>query len=121
MRTRVVKAARNNQTLKSIELMKSRDVDTLIVINEDDTYAGIVTIGDLRARGRGGMEIGELITDAAPVVNVADDAQEAFDALLTSSTSYVIVLNDDNTVAGLITKTSMTRAMGEVLWGDVTS
>lgn len=121
MRTRVVKAARNNQTLKSIELMKSRDVDTLIVINEDDTYAGIVTIGDLRARGRGGMEIGELITDAAPVVNVADDAQEAFDALLTSSTSYVIVLNDDNTVAGLITKTSMTRAMGEVIWGDVTS
>jgi len=39
MRTRVVKAARNNHTLKSIELMKSRDVDTLIVINEDDTYA----------------------------------------------------------------------------------
>ncbi|MFA5634694.1 MAG: ABC transporter ATP-binding protein [Anaerovoracaceae bacterium] len=121
MRTRVVKAARNNQTLKSIELMKSRDVDTLVVINEDDTYAGIVTIGDLRAHGRGGMEIGKLITDAAPVVKVADDAQEAFDALLTSSTSYVIVLNDDNTVAGLITKTSMTRAMGEVLWGDVTS
>lgn len=119
IRTRVIKVSINNQLLKSIELMKNRDVDTLIVINEDDTYAGIATIDSIRARGKSGMKIGALITNEAPVVNVADDAQAAFDALLTSPTGYVVVLRDDRTVAGIATKTSMTKAMGEVLWGDM--
>lgn len=118
MRTRVFKAGRDNQTLKSIELMKNRNVDTLIVVNDDDVYEGIVTIEDIRAKGKAGMEIGNLTTDEAPSVNVDDKAHEAFDLLITSPTGYVIVLNDDRTVAGLITKTSMAKAMGEALWGD---
>ncbi|WP_442871337.1 hypothetical protein, partial [Anaerotignum sp.] len=40
--------------------------------------------------------------------------------LIASPTGYVIVLNDNNTVAGLITKTSMAKAMGEALWGEMT-
>ncbi len=122
MRTRVLKVERTYQTLKSIELMKNRDVNTMIVINEDDdTYEGIVTIDTIRSRGKAGMEVGELITDEAPTVNIGDDAQAAFDALLTSPTNYVVVLNDDNTVAGLITRTSTAKAMSEALWGEMTS
>ncbi|NLF77839.1 MAG: osmoprotectant, partial [Chloroflexi bacterium] len=49
------------------------------------------------------------------------DAREAFDKLLASTHNYVVVLNDDNTVAGLITRTSMAKAMGEALWGDLSS
>lgn len=118
MKTRVFKVGRDSQTLRSIELMKNRDVNTLVVINDDETYAGIVTIEDIRARGKAGEKIENLITDKAPLVNVSDKAQGAFDLLITSPTGYVIVLNSDRTVAGLITKTSMARSMGEALWGE---
>jgi osmoprotectant transport system ATP-binding protein len=52
-------------------------------------------------------------------INRKEDAREAFDKLLASSANYVIVLNDDRTVAGLITRTSTAKAMGEALWGEM--
>ena len=121
MRTRVLKAGGHMQVLQSIQLMKSRDVNSLIIINEDETYAGSVSIDHIRSYGKAGKEIRELMSQEAPVVKVSDDAQEAFDKLLGASTGYVIVLNHDDTVAGLITKTSMAKAMGEALWGEMSS
>ncbi|HZK18700.1 MAG TPA: betaine/proline/choline family ABC transporter ATP-binding protein [Clostridia bacterium] len=121
MRTRIFKVGSNSHALKSSRLMKNRDVNTAIVLNDDDTYAGSITLEDLLRRGRVGMEIGEIATDEAPVVNAADDAHDAYEVLLASTTGYVVVLNDDNSVAGLITRTSMTKGMGEALWGEMKS
>jgi osmoprotectant transport system ATP-binding protein len=119
MRRRVIKVGRDAQTLKSIELMKNRDVDTLLVFNDDETYAGIVTIDDLHSRGKAGMAIEKLLlSNYIPTVNIDDDAQVALKKLNTSPTSYVVVLNDNKTIAGIITRTSMNKAMGEALWGD---
>jgi len=121
MRTRVAKVSRTAQTLQSIELMRNREVNSLVVVDDDETYLGTVSIEKLRTQGKAGKEIADMIANDAPVVNPMDDARETFDKLMTSPTGYVIVLNDDRTVAGLITKTSMTKAMGEVLWGEMTS
>ena len=121
MRTRVTKVPRTTLTLQSIELMRNREVNSLLVVNDDDTYLGAVSIESLRSQGKPGKEIGDMISDEAPVVNVKDDARETFDKLITSPTGYVVVLNDNSTVAGLITKTSMTKAMGEALWGEMSS
>ena len=52
------------------------------------------------------------------VVNINDPAKDAFEILVNSQSGYVIVKNDDNTVAGLITKTSMVKAMAGAMWGD---
>lgn len=119
MRTRVMKANRTTMTLQSIELMRNREVNSLLVVNEDDTYLGTVSIERLRTLGKPGKEIGDMVSDEAPVANPRDDARETFDKLLTSPTGYVVVLDDDNTIAGMITKTSMTMAMGEALWGEM--
>jgi osmoprotectant transport system ATP-binding protein len=121
MRTKVVKVPRTAQTLQSIELMRSREVNSLLVVNDDDTYAGSVSIEKLRKEGKAGNEIGDMISYDAPVVYSRDDARAAFDSLMTSPTGYVVVLNPDSTVAGLITRTSMTKAMGEALWGEKTA
>jgi len=118
MRTKVVKVPRTAHTLQSIEFMRSREVDSLLVVNDDDTYAGTVSIEKLRTEGKAGEEIGDMISNDAPVVYIRDDARAAFDSLMTSPTGYVVVLNPDSTIAGLITKTSMTKALGEALWGE---
>ncbi len=119
MRTRVYKVQRNAHTLECIELMRRRDVNSLIVLNEDDTYAGTVWIETIRAQGKAGREIEELILTDVPTVQCDDDAREAFDKLLTSAAHYVVVLNRDQTVAGIITRTSTAKALGEALWGEM--
>ncbi|MGI6752243.1 MAG: betaine/proline/choline family ABC transporter ATP-binding protein [Anaerovoracaceae bacterium] len=119
MRTRVLTVPKTSKTLECIDKMARRDVNSLIVLDDDGTYAGTVSIETIKARGKAGREIGELVSRKAITVNRKEDAKEAFDKLLETSSDYLIVLNDDSTVAGLITRTSMAKALGEALWGDL--
>ena len=52
-----------------------------------------------------------------PTVMASDNAKDCFDQLISSGFPYLVVLNEDQTVAGIITKTSMASAMAEHLWG----
>lgn len=119
MRTKVLTVPANTHTLQCIELMGRRDVNSIIVLNEDDTYAGTVDIETIKKRGKAGREIGDLVSTSAVTIHRKEDARAAFDLLLTSGASYLVVLNDVGTVAGLITRTSMAKAMGEALWGEL--
>lgn len=123
MRTRVIKAPKTRHTLECIELMRRGDVNTLIVLEDDDTYAGTISIETIRAQGKAGREIGELLhlREETVAINRKDDAREAFDKLLAAPANHLVVLNDDSTVAGLITRTSMAKALGEALWGEMSS
>ncbi len=119
MRKKVLKVPRTSRTLECVDMMSRRDVNSLIVLNDDDTYAGRVTVEAIRAQGKAGREIGELVTQDAVTIDRRMPAQEVCDLLLSSSENYLVVLNPDRTVAGLVTKTSMAKAMGEALWGEL--
>ena len=121
MKKKVYKVYRNTKTLESIEMMSKREINSLVVIDDDETYLGTVTIEDIKARGKAGRSIAELINTDTMTVGRKDDAKEALDKLLSSSSNYVVVLNDNRTVAGIITRTSTAKAMGEALWGDLSA
>ena len=40
------------------------------------------------------------------------------DYLLGSNASFVVVLNADDTIAGIITRNRMARVVAETLWGE---
>ena len=102
-------------------MMSKREINSLVVIDDDETYLGTVSIEDIKARGKAGRSIAELINTDTMTVGRKDDAKEALDKLLSSSSNYVVVLNDNRTVAGIITRTSTAKAMGEALWGDLSA
>jgi len=102
-------------------MMSKREINSLVVIDDDETYLGTVSIEDIKARGRAGRSIAELIKFDTMTVGRHDDAKEALDKLLSSTSNYVVVLNDNRTVAGIITRTSTAKAMGEALWGDLSA
>jgi osmoprotectant transport system ATP-binding protein len=74
MRTKVYKVYKTGRTLECIELMSRKEVNSLIVLNDDDTYAGTVTIEAIKARGKAGREISELVCDEAMTINRKEDA-----------------------------------------------
>ena len=49
---------------------------------------------------------------------VGDDARESMEHLMNTNDSYVVVLNQDRTIAGIITKNSMAKVVANTLWGD---
>ena len=62
-----------------------------------------------------------MITQDVPTVLRSDDAREAFDKLFSATFNYVVVLEDDGRVSGIITRTSTAKALGEALWGELPS
>lgn len=119
MKSRVWTVDKHIQTLRSIRQMEKREVNSLIVVDDDESFLGTVSIEAIKERGKAGMEIASLVDSNALTVNRKDDGREALDKLLASEFNYVVVLNDDHSVAGLITRTSTAKAMGEALWGEM--
>jgi len=118
MKTKLLKVTKDKKVLESIEYMKNKEVSSVIVIDDDEKYLGTVQIEEIKKRGKAGNTIENLIKEDNFTVNINSDAKDAFNILLENSLPYVVVLNDDNKPAGIITKTSMAKAMGDKLWGD---
>ncbi len=118
MRTNVLSVRQDRGILECAERMARGSVDTLLVTDQDHRYLGTVSIGDIRHWGRELKTIQPLIRQTARTARVGDDAKESFDYLLDSGANYVVVLNEDDTIAGIVTKTSVARSVAENIWGD---
>jgi osmoprotectant transport system ATP-binding protein len=121
MRTNIFTAYRNKGIRESVEIMAKRNVDTLLVKNMDDTYAGTVTVKNIKNVKNQSKElktIDTLVKQDNMVTYVDEDAQECFEKLLDSTDSYVVVLNHDDTIAGIITKTSIVKSLADAVWGE---
>lgn len=117
MRTGVSTIPIDHGIKESISKMQRRGVDTLIVVDHQGRYQGTVSIADIRLTGHVVNTIEPLIRCSTPVVEAGANAKDCFDELISSGFPYLIVLNPDRTIAGIITKTSMASAMAEHLWG----
>lgn len=120
MRRAVYCASVSKGVRECAEMMARNSVDSLIVTDENGKYAGTVSIGDLRHWGRELKNIEPLVRQTARIARIGEEAKESFDYLLETGADYVVVLNSDDTVAGIVTKTSVARSVAENLWGDGT-
>lgn len=118
MRTNIVTVKKDRGVLECAERMARSSVDSLLVTDEKKRYVGTISIGDIRHWGRGLTSIEPMVRQTARTVRVGDDAKESFDYLLDSGAAYVVVLNEDDTIAGIVTKTSVARSVAENLWGE---
>ena len=117
MRSGVSTVSARRGVNECVSKMQRRNVDTLIVVNDQDRYQGTVSIADIRLTGHVVKTIEPLIRCNTPTVHTGDSAKDCFDLLISSGAPYLIVLNEEEKVDGIITKTSMTSAMAEQLWG----
>ncbi len=117
MRTGIVTVNQNRGVNECVSRMQHHNVDTLLVVDEEKRYQGTVSIADIRLTGHVVKTIGPLVRNSTPTVGAGDNAKDCFDLLISSGVPYLVVLNEDQTVAGIVTKTSMASAMAEHLWG----
>ncbi|NLN86882.1 MAG: betaine/proline/choline family ABC transporter ATP-binding protein [Syntrophomonadaceae bacterium] len=118
MRLKVLTVPETKKTLECIELMKQREIDSVIVVDKNNKYKGRANIEDIMEHGKPGEPIIKMVKLDTPSVMVNTNAKDAFDHLIATNIDYLAVLNRDKTVAGIITKTSMTKSLASVVWGD---
>ena len=120
MNPRVVTVTKNRGFAESIDLMRMRNVDSLVVTNDDGVLEGLVTVEALRAlTGRKHIEhIGDIELRKVPTINQNAQAREAFDILINENVQFLLVVDGKNRVKGMVTKTSMVKSLAGVVWGD---
>ncbi len=118
MKKRVYTATRDRKMLECLEMMSHREVDSLVITDQQKHYLGVITIDKLKNEGEAGQSVETLMITDYPRVRLQDEARKAFDWLTQTNLPYVLVLDDDDVVRGIITRTSMSKALASVVWGD---
>lgn len=117
MRTNPVTVTKNKRTLECVSLMNSKGIDSVIVTDEDGVLEGIVTVEAIRKSGKPGQTIEAQIDPTVGTVTVSGSAKDAFDTLVNVKAEYLVVVDSENRVVGIITRTGMVKSMAQALWG----
>ena len=79
---------------------------------------GVVTIEAIGRAAKDIRSIGVLADEKAPVIPAEGDAKDAFSLLLDKRADFVTVVDSQSKVVGLVTKTSLVKALAQVVWKD---
>ena len=118
MKKNVFIVSENTPTRQCTELMKKKEIDSAVIVDENQRYKGVVSVEYIRQHGRAHEPVSALAKTDVPSVCVTTSARDAFDMLIESNHTYITVLDEDGKVTGIITKTSMTKALASFVWGE---
>lgn len=118
MKTNVFKVNHTRKTLECIALMRKKEINSVIVVDDDNKFMGIALIDDIKKHGKPGEDISKLIKTDTKWVLVNKNAKDAFDEFIDYNYDYLPVLNRDRSVAGIITKSSVAKALASFVWKD---
>lgn len=121
MRTQLTRTTPDKGIAESIALMQSRNVNTLMIVDENKNFLGYVTIEMISDRlaqdGQDVATIGSLMDTSAPSISPDASAREAFDMLVNKRLDIIAVVENGKLV-GVVTKTSMVRSLAKVVWKE---
>ena len=118
MRPKVYWTTPERKTLECLEMMKNHGTDALIVADKNQNYLGYITVQDISEKGIPGKTIDHLIRSDRTVFKLTDKAQEAVNLLLSQNMNFVPVVDDQNKIAGIITKSSVAKSLSDIVWGS---
>ena len=120
MNPRIITVTKDRGFSESINLMRSHNVDTLIVVDDESCLLGVIPVETLLSHaGQNQINyIGELPLQECPSINLRTQAREAFDILISENVPFLVVVDGRNRVRGLVTKTSLVKALANTVWGD---
>lgn len=118
MRDGIFTSGLDTSIIEALEKMARRKVDSLIVKQADGTYAGTVTVTDMKNAGKAIRTIEPLVRTSNDWVYIDEDAQVCYEKLLSGKDNYLVVLQRDQKPAGIVTKTSLAKALAEAVWRE---
>ncbi len=117
MNPRPVTLGMGASTEEAFAIMQSRQVDTLLVIDQQGKMRGFVSALHLAHRRADGKTLGEVCEPNLATVAPDEDASAAFNRLDQEHLQYLAVV-ENGQLKGIVTRRSMVRALAAAVWGD---
>jgi len=102
-----IKSIAERTILQSIEIMKSNYVDSLLVVDKDNTLLGLVTLKQIRAHHDKTKKLIDIMETNLLTVNKKDSIINVLELIKKENIGFIPVVDENLKLAGLITKSSL--------------
>ncbi|GAE94925.1 L-proline glycine betaine ABC transport system permease protein ProV [Gracilibacillus boraciitolerans JCM 21714] len=100
---------------EAMKIMESKEVDTLLIVNDEDELQGYISIFDvLNEFEDESKRVKDIIQKFEHVVNPNMLLTEAINLINENNASYIPVVNDQNKLRGLLTRGSIVGHLSDV-------
>ena len=106
-----VKSVGERSILQAIEIMKSKNVDSLLIVDKTNILTGLITLKQIRTTLRKDPDKSKKIKDIMETklitVNQEDTIINILEIIKKEDINFVPVVDDNNKLSGLLTKSSL--------------
>lgn len=103
---------------EAIKLMRTRRVDSLFVTDADDILLGMLSVEAIDTNRRRPVTAGEVMSEVS-FVREGTLVRDALQRILKLGYKNIPVVNENNQLIGLITRTSIVDMVYDTIWGDI--
>lgn len=103
---------------EAIKLMRTRRVDSLFVTDADDILLGMLSVEAIDTNRRRPVTVGEVMSEVS-FVREGTLVRDALQRILKLGYKNIPVVNENNQLIGLITRTSIVDMVYDTIWGDI--
>lgn len=97
----------NTKLYKCFDKMKSKRIDSLIVVDRDRNYKGVLKFSSLPEHKDMGIEVSQVMNKVIPIARPEDSILDILELVNQSNLSNIPVIDRQERLAGIITRTTL--------------
>ena len=102
----------------ALTLMKEKHVDTLLVVDDDNHLKGYLSIADLQRKYPLVSTVSDILRTVSTTVGPDEYLRDNFSRILSRNGQYVPVVDANEKLIGILTRSSLVNVVYEKIWGD---
>ena len=110
-----VKSSAERTVIQAIEIMKYNHVDSLLIVNKDNTLNGIITLKEIRSNIDRNKKLKDIMEKQVIAVNCEDSILNVLKIIEKESVGYVPAVDNNSKLVGLVTKSSLLSVLSDQL------
>ncbi|MCK1975920.1 ABC transporter ATP-binding protein [Jeotgalicoccus huakuii] len=101
-----------------ITLMREKRIDTILVTDDQKKLLGFVDIEDINDGYRKGMDLVDLMNRDVYRIGIDSKLQDSVRTILKRNIRNIPVIDDNNKLVGLITRSNLVDIVYDTIWGE---
>ncbi|HHA5271930.1 TPA: betaine/proline/choline family ABC transporter ATP-binding protein [Enterococcus faecium] len=103
---------------EAIKLMREKRVDTLLVTDNSNVLKGFIDVETLNKKRGKVSSVGDILNKHVFYVKESAYLRDTLQRILKRGLKYVPVVDEQNKVVGILTRTSLVDIVYDVIWGE---
>lgn len=108
-----ISVKKSRTVIQGMEIMRTNKVDSLLIVDKDENFLGIVTIKELRRNGIQNHYLSEIMDNKPLFVYDDNNLVEILEVMNSHGIGHVPVISRYNKLVGLITRSSLLSVLSE--------